>query len=183
MAKCRVCNRALKNPKWIELGIGPVCASKQAIAEASDGKQSLLLFDAGSLEEVGLVCERQASGDLATNVPQRFVWHSPTGFEIGYAGSGPADLALNVLAQLVPLGSDGAEGFPIYLGHNVSATAGILHQDFKRDFLQSKRLAPHERSILPIASIRAWLASQQQSEWFKERIAQYKPEPAQKETA
>lgn len=27
--KCRICGRALKNPKWIDLGIGPTCASKQ----------------------------------------------------------------------------------------------------------------------------------------------------------
>jgi hypothetical protein len=30
---------------------------------------------------------------------QRIVYHSPTGFEWGYAGSGPADLALNILAD------------------------------------------------------------------------------------
>ena len=29
------------------------------------------------------------------------VVHSPTGFEIGYAGSGPADLALSILADLL----------------------------------------------------------------------------------
>ena len=26
---CRICKRALKNPKYVELGIGPICASKQ----------------------------------------------------------------------------------------------------------------------------------------------------------
>ena len=37
---------------------------------------------------------------VETNVPHNIVYHSPTGFEWGYAGSGPADLALN-LAELV----------------------------------------------------------------------------------
>jgi hypothetical protein len=29
---CRVCGRALKNPKYVELGVGPVCAGKVAAA-------------------------------------------------------------------------------------------------------------------------------------------------------
>lgn len=28
--RCRVCRRALKNPKWAEIGIGPVCARRTA---------------------------------------------------------------------------------------------------------------------------------------------------------
>ena len=36
------------------------------------------------------------------NVPHRIVYHSPTGFEWGYCGSGPADLALNILAIFLP---------------------------------------------------------------------------------
>lgn len=153
MTTCRVCHRVLKDPKWVAIGIGPVCASKQAIAEASDHEQPLLLA-AGSLEEVGLVCERLPDGRLAANIPQRFVWHSPTGFECGYLGSGPADLALNVLAALVPLGSDGCEGWKIHDGQRVSATAGVLHQEFKERFVATM---PRVGGTVPIAEIRSWL--------------------------
>ena len=38
--------------------------------------------------------------EVATNVPHNVVYHSPTGFEWGYGGSGPSELALN-LAELV----------------------------------------------------------------------------------
>lgn len=38
--------------------------------------------------------------EVATNVPHNVVYHSPTGFEWGYGGSGPTELALN-LAELV----------------------------------------------------------------------------------
>lgn len=38
--------------------------------------------------------------EVATNVPHNIVYHSPTGFEWGYGGSGPTELALN-LAELV----------------------------------------------------------------------------------
>lgn len=168
-ARCRVCHRALKNPKWIQLGIGPVCASRQAIAEIVDHEQPLLL-SAGALQDVGLICERLADGRLATNIPQAFKWHSPTGFECGYGGSGPADLALNVLAFLVPLGSDGAEGWKIWDGQSVSATAGLLHQDFKDEFVA--RL-PRQGGTVPIATIRAWLEAKRAEPAFQERMGVY----------
>lgn len=34
---------------------------------------------------------------MVEGVPHEWVWHSPDGFEWGYGGSGPADLALNIL--------------------------------------------------------------------------------------
>lgn len=169
MGKCRICGRPLKNPKWADLGIGPVCASKQAIAEGADQEQPVLL-GVGSLEEVGLICERRSDGRLATNIPQAFVWHSPTGFECGYGGSGPADLALNVLASLVPLGSDGAEGWRIFDGQRISATAGLLHQEFKDAFIA--RL-PKQGGTVPIADIRAWLQKKRADAAFLERLSAY----------
>lgn len=30
---CKVCRRALKNPKYVELGIGPICAAKQGAGQ------------------------------------------------------------------------------------------------------------------------------------------------------
>ena len=44
--------------------------------------------------------------------------HSPTGFEYGYAGSGPADLALSICCYFVP-----------------ARYAHAYYQDFKRDFI------------------------------------------------
>src|SRR5579862_9119212 len=41
-----------------------------------------------------------------TNVPWSVVSHRPSGFEWGYGGSGPADLALNILNWFVPPGTD-----------------------------------------------------------------------------
>lgn len=169
--KCRICHRHLKNPKWRAIGIGPVCAAKQAIAEAADNRQPILL-NAGPLEEAGLVCERTSDGSLACNIPQRYKWHSPTGFECGYGGSGPADLALNVLAALVPLKSDGAEGWQIWDKQHVSATAGILHQDFKEQFIA--RL-PREGGTIPIADIRNWIEAKRATPEFLERLSQYLP--------
>lgn len=37
------------------------------------------------------------SNNAETNIEQKICYHSPTGFEWGYGGSGPAELALNIL--------------------------------------------------------------------------------------
>jgi hypothetical protein len=49
-----------------------------------------------------IICTRSGEfGTQFTGVTQDIVLHSPTGMEWGYGGSGPADLALNILAPIV----------------------------------------------------------------------------------
>ena len=62
------------------------------------------------------------TGMPVTNVPHLITRHSPTGFEWGYAGSGPADLALNILVCFVGLHQAMENG---------------IYQRFKDDFLVS----------------------------------------------
>ena len=57
------------------------------------------------------------------------VLHSPTGFSWGYSGSGPADLALSILCDV--LGERPTEK-QIYHGR---FKAYPHHQDFKREFV------------------------------------------------
>lgn len=47
---------------------------------------------------------RDENKHVQANVPHSVIWHSPDGFECGYGGSGPADLALNILNAFVPPG-------------------------------------------------------------------------------
>jgi len=49
--------------------------------------------------EQGVILNRYPT-EIATNVEHNIVYHSPTGFEWGYNGSGPTELSLN-LAELV----------------------------------------------------------------------------------
>lgn len=65
------------------------------------------------------------------------VKHSPTGFEWGYGGSGPADLALNILN--------------LFVG---STTAYLLYQDFKADKIATM---PSEGGELSSDEIRTWI--------------------------
>jgi len=88
-----------------------------------------------------VVCSRDAEG-IKTNVPRRIIKHSPTGFEWGYAGSGPADFALNILSVFI--GQEKAEG-------------GGLYQLFKQDFVTP---LPQEGGTIPRAEILKWIEVQ-----------------------
>jgi len=75
---------------------------------------------------------RRAPEGLKTNVRWTVRHHSPGGFEIGDPGSGPADLALNIMATLFPY--EGGSFEQCFDG-KVSRQAWTLHQDFKFEFL------------------------------------------------
>lgn len=64
--------------------------------------------------------------------------HSPTGFEWGYGGSGPSDLAYNILRTI---------GLPI-------PKAQALYHHFKRAFIESM---PHEGRTIKEAEIWQWI--------------------------
>ena len=74
------------------------------------------------------------------------VYHSPDGFECGYGGSGPADLALSILADHF-----GERPEKKKVG---ACRCWQLHQAFKREFV-----APADREGFTVTSeqIEAWL--------------------------
>lgn len=82
-----------------------------------------------------------------TFLKQRLVRHSPDGFQWGYGGSGPADLAANMLYDYL---------LRIHR-KKARAIAVDLHQSFKWDFIarQWKELS------ITGAEIEKWLASAQ----------------------
>lgn len=137
--KCRVCKRTLKNPEAIRLGIGPVCARKtgspfpKSIAQTDGDTDTIVPYDGGNvwIERVPattlfegrtgtqqMPSIHECSG-IKTNVPRQIYKHSPTGYNFGYGGSGPADFALNVLLMFAKFSDD----------------AYRLYQQFKREFV------------------------------------------------
>ena len=69
-------------------------------------KEIFLITDCGKLTEI------------TPDKSQAIINHSPDGFNWGYSGSGPAQLALAILLQLT------SKDFALF-----------HHQDFKRDFI------------------------------------------------
>lgn len=151
---CVRCNRALKDPVSMQVGMGPTC---RALASRSDSGRLLndqpVLNDVQPLREVGLVCRQLEDGRFACNVPQVVVYRSPTGFSWGYRGSGPANLALNVLHLLLP--PSGSHMDCVYGDVVVSNDAARLHQEFKERFIATM---PAAGGCVPIEQINEWLA-------------------------
>jgi len=131
--KCRICGRILTDPVSVAAGVGPVCGG--GIGGAGVRKtqeQSQLEFD-------GDIILRRTPNGIITNVPHSWVLHSPTGFEWGYGGSGPAELALNILLMFTD-----------------KDVADRLHQNFKRVFIASM---PPEGGTIKQDAILSWLKS------------------------
>ena len=105
----------------------------------------------------GVIIRRTAAGKIATNIPRRFEQHSPTGFEIGYGGSGPADLALNILAIFIPVKDDDDDAVKVRAGGTCSRAAFAMHQQFKRDFLVTQDVKPGGNYVIPAQVIREWI--------------------------
>lgn len=106
------------------------------------------------------------------SVPWTVIWHSPDGWNFGYAGSGPADLALNILNAFVPprvLSEDEletdeefveGETDPVRCYQGVcSRFAARWHQDFKWEFIAPLQ-APG--GTLAAEMIKSWIESRRQ---------------------
>ena len=86
-----------------------------------------------------IVCRRESGRAVVEGVPHE--WHSPTGFEWGYGGSGPADLVLNIL-----LAASGDRDF-----------AAQHHQAFKWRFVAD---LPREGGIIRGSDAVEWIPPQ-----------------------
>ena len=99
---------------------------------------------------------------VKTNVPRIIVHHSLSGFEFGYGGSGPADLALNIIEWV--LREEGHEEpddyiIPLKQGHCFRLTY-MLYQDFKWKFIAT---IPRDRgTIIPYKTIVKWIEKEKE---------------------
>jgi hypothetical protein len=121
---------------------------------------------------------RAPTGELLSNVPHTARHHSPNGFEIGYRGSGPTELALNILNQLLPVPRrprlpevtdqwtpDDWKAFDHWQqsivnlpnGGSVSRNAWELRCSFRDQFLSHVQLEPGQSRVLDIDQIAHWI--------------------------
>ena len=116
MTNCSICKRKLSDPESVKRGIGPICYGRiraEMEGQKNEQQEQFLPFKGD------IICKRTSLGPVV-NIPHCIVKHSPDGFEWGYGGSGPADLALNALAA--------------YIGREAAEKDG-LYQEFKWDFI------------------------------------------------
>lgn len=102
-----------------------------------------------------VIINREAKRVVVNITRPRVVLHSPDGYEYGYGGSGPADLALNILNDFVPPESDGLPPDKCWRG-SCSNTASRLHQKFKFDVIANlpQTIRTHR---IPAAEIIRWI--------------------------
>jgi len=160
---CSICHRSLKSALSRQMGMGPVCAKKNRIvgesANEEDGKFSDKTLYLNHLRD-GIIIRRNSDGIVETNVPHLHTHHSPTGFEYGYGGSGPADLALNLAAAVLhQMGYKGplAKHFPLWDKSICFELAYEVHQDLKWEFIAP--LDMHSDHVIPYERIEAWMKS------------------------
>ena len=84
-----------------------------------------------------IVLWRGSAGAQVEGLPPQHVRHSPTGYEWGYGGSGPADLALNILRAFTS-----------------EEEADQLYQEFKWDVIAS---LPRVGGTIEGRAVQAWL--------------------------
>ncbi len=135
--KCGRCNRKLTGAVSRERGFGPVCWGQVVGANELKKGQGRLFTDAELPFRGDIILKRDEHGNVITNVQHKLIVHSPNGFEWGYGGSGPADLALNILAMFTD-----------------RKTAEELHQIFKWDYIAK---VPFEGCLIKRNEIRRWL--------------------------
>ncbi len=110
---------------------------------------------------------KDTAGLVGASIPHSVIWHSPDGFNFGYGGSGPADLALNILNAFVPPGREinwedanedpGRDDAPQPCFRGVcSHFAARHHQDFKREFIANIQGAG---GTISAVAIHAWIAA------------------------
>ena len=118
----------------------------------------LMQFAIAVVKADGFVLDKM--GDTGTNIPHLVVHHSPSGFSWGYLGSGPAELALNIL-EIVATSEGGyhSSTVKVFDGSQVSSIVWALHQKYKEDVIATLAWEDSPRHHITYASVAQWLAT------------------------
>jgi hypothetical protein len=156
---CSRCKKPLSAPASVDAGMGPICRGHGGRTMKDDTCDRQEFTDADITDDIplarALVLQRDGDDNHAivrTNVPHLVVHHSPSGFEFGYGGSGPADLALNVCQwYLLHINYQGEK--TVCFDGACYSLAWALHQEFKHAFIAN---APLKGIAIPMAEIEQW---------------------------
>lgn len=109
-------------------------------------------------EDRVVIVERTGDDGVVCTADLGLRHHSPTGLECGYAGSGPADLALNILEwRIRGLGLAGGRQVELWNKMHCSDLAYELHQKFKSLFIEGM---PRSGGRIAVSEIDAFIKGQ-----------------------
>lgn len=134
-----------------------------------DSIDDILLYD--DPVQVGILLQRNPSNSqVLTNVPHTVVHHSPTGYEWGYCGSGPADLALNILELVLNrIAYKGSLISGMWSNDPIHAISWQLHQEFKREVIAG---VPKQGMVLPFRMVEEWIFTRLADDGNFKKVAQ-----------
>lgn len=157
------CNKPIWVRESVERGVGPICAGKLAgkifgEKDTEDDNVYDLPFDNITKD---IIFERRGnrmdgSSTRHFNIFQSIKHHSPTGFEWGYAGSGPADFALNIVELFLrtEFNKIPKDRNKMWNGTKVCDETLPLYQHFKTEFILP---APEKGTTIKGDDIRKWI--------------------------
>lgn len=156
-ARCEICHRPLSDPESVKRGIGPVCGGRFALVDARQEQAPEDEAETTAFTEE-IVIRRSRQGAVITNVPRLVTQHSPSGYEFGYGGSGPADLALNVLENV--LTAQGYRGERVKCFHGTCFDLAYrLHNSFKFEFIAT--LDQERGGTIAYQAVADWIGRKQ----------------------
>lgn len=100
-----------------------------------------------------VVLDRDAAGDVYACLPWQIRHYGVEAFDWGYIGPASAELSLNILNWVLPVGIDGEAAIQCEQGE-CSAIAWRLHRTFMAEFLVR---VPYEGGCLREGDIRRWI--------------------------
>lgn len=103
-----------------------------------------------------LTCRAERAGGVLRRLAH-VKFHSPDGFEVGYSGSGPADLALAILVDLF---AAPRRPSAYRMPRGRAADAWVLHQQLKVQFLSGLKVERGESAELDGEKLFAWAIEQ-----------------------
>ena len=122
-----------------------------------------------SLKGIVRCMVRQLDGGEKIGAPYRLRHanlHSPPGFECGYGGSGPADLAASILADFFNVGARSVRA--AWRGKSFvrpdAEKVVHLHQDFKAEVIARIEIARGESHEITAQQIVEWLCKKENDE-------------------
>lgn len=158
--RCAECGKTLTDPVSVQRGIGPICWGRgkddMEMNEANNEYHDGFLEELADVTTHGVILKREPGLQITTwtNIPHLVAHHSPSGYEWGYGGSGPADLALNIVElALRRLGYDGPQ-MECWDGQKCFEAAWAMHQDFKSQFVAT---CPQKGGVLSWEIVVAWV--------------------------
>ncbi len=101
----------------------------------------------------GVILVRNRKFGVGTNVPRMVIHRSPMGYEWGYSGAGPSDLALNILEAVLTIERHKGKRIRCYAG-DCWDVAYKHHVEFRSEFIET---APNG-AVIPYGRIRKWIA-------------------------